>query len=431
MPAKKIFYGWWVTASAFVTFGLAVGLPYYNISFFYDYFSKAYGWTLPEITLGFPLAALPTIFLGPLLIHRFSPRKLIMVGTGLTCIAFLLWGNMNGSIWVYWGIWVIYTTGYILSGPPAHQIMISQWFRKKRGMAMGILYVGVGVVGFLGAKLGKPLTESLDFHKALMILGCLVLLAWPFAIFVLRDKPSEKGLYPDGADTPPPEISAKPRSFKDLMSRYSFWLLVAGSMCSIGSIGAVNFLMKLVFWENIDPSLKGTPAAQEMINSTWQQAQMIILLSSIGGRLLIGGLSDKFNKKWVMTISYFMSAATIPILLTVRPPATPWVFAVLFGFAMGADYMLIPLMAAEQFGVNSLARAMAIILPANTLSQTWFPYLTSVLQKHFGNFTTPMYIVFIVGVLSGVSIALLPRREKDMPNEALPVQDAGRTEAKR
>jgi MFS family permease len=187
--------------------------------------------------------------------------------------------------------------------------------------------------------------------------------------------------------------------------------------------------MKLVFKENMDPSITDPEQAQILLNSTWRSAQMIILASSIGGRLLIGGLSDKFNKKLVMTGSYFLSALTILLLITVRPPTTPWLFAILFGFAMGADYMLIPLMAAEQFGVNSLARAMAIILPANTLSQTWFPYLTSVLQNYFGNFTYPLYIVFAVGVMSGVSIALLPKREKD--DEALQVPEPGRAEAQR
>ena len=52
---KKSFYGWWVTAAAFITFGLSVGLPYYNISFFYDYFEKTYGWSKAQITFGFPL----------------------------------------------------------------------------------------------------------------------------------------------------------------------------------------------------------------------------------------------------------------------------------------------------------------------------------------------------------------------------------------
>jgi MFS family permease len=416
---KKPFYGWLVTAAAFVTFGFAVGLPYYNISFFYDYFAKTFHWTAPQITLGFPLAALPTIFIAPLLIHRFSPRKLILGGTLLTCIALVCFGLMGPNIWIYWGIWVIYAIGYMLSGPIPHQIIIAQWFRTNRGKAMGVLYVGVGVMGFLGSYLVKPLTEHLGFHNALMIMGGMVLLAWPLALFVLRDRPAEKGLYPDGAAEPSAEVSAKPHSFGYLLHRYSFWLLVFGSMCSIGSIGAVNFLMKLVFDAQMTVS-RTDPSFQPLLNSTWRAASMIILASSIGGRLIIGASSDRFPKKWVMVISYFLSATTIPILLSVAPPQTPWVFAVLFGFAMGADYMLIPLMAAHQFGVNSLARAMAIILPANTIAQTWFPYFISVLKQYFGNYTIPMYTVFGVACLSGLSIALLPRKEKEEEALGLP-----------
>ena len=78
---------------------------------------------------------------------------------------------------------------------------------------------------------------------------------------------------------------------------------------------------------------------------------------------------------------------------------------------MGADYMLIPLMAAEQFGISSLSRAMAIILPANTIAQTWFPYFTSTLKQKFGNYEIPMYLVFAVAVASAAAIAMLPRPE--------------------
>jgi MFS family permease len=418
---RKTFYGWWVTLAAFLTFGIAVGLPYYNMPFFYDYFQREFHWTKGQITFGFPLAALLTLWVGPVLVPRFSPRKLILAGTALTCAAFLGFGTMHGSLTVYYGLWFLYTVGYILSGPIPHQLIISHWFRRNRGKAMGILYVGVGLIGFLGSYIVKPLTEGTNFHTALIVWGVLLFLAWPLAIFVIRDRAADKGLYPDGDSHPPAENQAESFSFGYLLRHYSFWLLLIGSFCSIGAIGAVNFHMKLIF---LDQGLTD----QALLNSTWRVASMTILATSIAGRLAIGGLADRFSKKWVMTATYFIVAATIPMLLTVSRTRSPVAFAVLFGFGMGADYMLIPLMAAEQFGVNTLARAMAIILPVNTIGQTWFPYFVSLLQERFGSYTIALRAVFAVSIIGALAILLLPRHHQQ--DEAFRLQNSGRATAR-
>ena len=401
------FFGWWVTIASFFTFGLAVGVPYYNIGFFYDYFQREFGWTRSEITLGFPLAALITLWVGPLVIHRFSPRKLILIGTALTAVALLGFGKMGNVLAVYYAFWVLYTIGYIFSGPIPHQLIVSQWFRRNRGKAMGLLYVGVGLMGSLGSFLVKPLTENFGFHTTLMILAGLVLLSWPVVLFVVKDKPSDIGQFPDGDSGPPAEAAIQSRTFRELLSSYPFWLLLIGSFCSIGSIGAINFHMKFVFLD--EGYQKGAG-----VDSAWRLASILILWSSIGGRLLIGGLADRFSKKVVMTVTYFLVAGTIPLLLLVRPDNEMFLyaFAVMFGFGMGADYMLIPLMAADQFGVNSLARAMAVILPVNTIGQTWFPYFVSVLREHFGSYSWAMGSVLAVALTGALSIALLPRQSK-------------------
>jgi MFS family permease len=150
---------------------------------------------------------------------------------------------------------------------------------------------------------------------------------------------------------------------------------------------------------------------QKILNSTWAVASSLILWSSIVGRLAIGHLADLFSKKRVMTATYFVVVATILLLLAVSParPASLYVFAIVFGFSMGADYMLIPLMAAEQFGVNTLARAMAVILPANTLGQTWLPYFVSGLREHFGSYRVPMLVIFGIAMLGALAISLLPQ----------------------
>jgi len=421
---KKGFYGWWITAAAFCTFGIAVGLPYYNMPFFYDYYEKTFGWSRADITLGFPLAALFTLWVGPILVHRFSPRKLILAGTAFSCLAFLGLSRMGPELWFYYGMWFLYTVGYIFSGPIAHQVIISQWFRKLRGRAMGITYVGVAVFGSAGSFLVKPLAESLGFQGALMVMGFLILLAWPLAIFLLKDRPAEIGQHPDGAAQSPADVNVKPREFGYLVSKPAFWLLVIGSCCSIGAIGAINQHMKLVF---LDQGYKD----QEQLNSVWRTASVLILWSSIAGRLIMGWMADRYTKKYVMAATYVLVAATIPLLLLVRPEQELYiyVFALLFGFGMGADYMLIPLMAADQFGVNTLARAMAIILPTDTIGQTWFPYLIARLRVSWGGYDNALLLVFAMALIGAVAIMLMPKQgSKD---EVLHVSDAARAPAGR
>ncbi len=394
-----------MAAVAFVTFGIAVGVPYYNLFFFYDYFQSSFGWSIEQITLGFPLASLLTIWAGPLLIPRASPRKLIVLGTGLTAIAFVGFGLMKGSLAVYFVLYFIYTVGYICSGPIPHQLLVSYWFHKKRGTAMGIVYVGVGLFGGLGSFFVHYLTKHFGFRIALTSLGGLMLVAWPLAFCFLRDRPADVGQYPDGTDQPPADVKVSPLAWGSLLHSKSFWLLLIGSVCSIGSIGSINTHMKFVFRD-------AGFSSQSVLNATWTQASVMILWSSIIGRVGIGYFADVFSKKRVMTITYFIVAVTILLLLSVTPArhTSVDVFAIVFGFAMGADYMLIPLMAAEQFGVNSLARAMAIILPANTIGQTWCPYLVSFLRQHFGSYVVPMSVVFAIAMAGALAIALLPRR---------------------
>jgi MFS family permease len=418
---RKRFYGGWITLATFVTFGLAVGLPYYNMPFFYDYYTKpvsegGFGWDRPSAILGFPLAVLFTLWAGPVLVHRFSPRKLILAGTLLTALAFVGFANMTGELRVYYACWFLYTMGYILSGPIPHQVIVSQWYKRRRGFSMGVVYCGVGIFGSAGSYLVKYLANNYGFQAALMAIGACVMLAWPIAILILRDRPADIGQNPDGDAAPSAEAKAQPREFNYLLRHPAFWLLVVGSFCSIGSIGAVNFHMKLVFK---DQGFED----QTYLNSIWANANVLILWSSIAGRLFVGWIADKISKKLVMAVTYALVAATIPLLLLVRPeqPHLMYVFAVLFGFGMGADYMLIPLMAAEQFGVNTLGRAMAIILPTDTIGQTWFPYAVARLQVSTGSYGSALTAVFILAAIGALAIMLLPRAKKE--DETLHVQD--------
>ncbi len=420
MPTINKFYGWRIVAAAFVTFGVEIAFFFYATPFFFDYYrDNIEGATRSDIILGFPLGALLTLWVGPVLVHRFSPRWMILIGTGLIAVCYVLFGTLANSLWVYYAIWFFFVAGYIFSGPIPHQVIISQWFRKKRGTAMGITYVGVGVIGALVVPyVAKPLTDSMGFPAVLLAMGPMVLITWPVVLFIMKDRPSDVGQYPDGDASNEAATKILPSPFRDMLRRPAFWLLAIGSFASIGAIGAIFANMKFILEDQgfLDQTARDAAHAE---------MSKIILFSSIAGRLMMGWLADRFPKKYVMFVTYLVVAGSIPLLLKVTPDSMGalYVFAVVFGFAMGADYMLIPLMAAEQFGVNSLARAMSIILPTDTIGQTWFPFFVAlVAESWMGTEANPNYFaglmfVFVVAMLGAFAIGLLPKYGRE--DEAL------------
>lgn len=418
MPeSKKPFFGPWIIASCFITFGLSTGFPYYNISYFFDYFRDGHSWTAALVTTGAPIAVLLTIWMGPVIVPRVSPRKLILIGTSLTFLSFQWFGRLGGSEYEYYAAWCLYMAGYFLSGPIPHQIIISNWYKRRRGMAMGVTYVGVAVVGALCNRLAPYLTDSLgyDYTEALQWLGCLMVVVWPIAFFVIRDKPADMGQLPDGgasealaeAQAAPPAAASQEgvKSFGELCRRLDFWLLLLGSAASIGSIAAVNFLMKFVYEEQgfVDQAER---------NAVWADASFTYLMSSILGRLAAGWLADRLPRKYVMLATYVIVALAIPLLFLVRPeqPNMVYLFAVVFGLAMGADYMLIPLMAADRFGLPSLGKAMSAILPSDTIAQFWNPRFIASLAAQMGGYAKALWAVFGLAALGALAIGLLPRR---------------------
>jgi nitrate/nitrite transporter NarK len=281
---------------------------------------------------------------------------------------------------------------------------------------MGITYVGVGVIGAAGNKLGPWLASQMHYTEALQYMSFLLFLAWPLALFVLKDRPQDIGQLPDGKESAPaaagapakPVLAEAPKSFGDLMGKPAFWFLLVGSAASIGSIAAVNFLMKFVFEEQgfTDQSAR---------DAVWSNASVTVLISSIAGRLLAGYLADRLPRKLVMLATYVVVAVAIPVLFLVTPenPGYVYLFGVVFGFAMGADYMLIPLMAADQFGLASLARAMSAILPSDTITQFWFPTMVAALRTAWGGYGYALWAVFGLAMFGAAAIGMIPRKDHE------------------
>ena len=156
-----------------------------------------------QITLGFPLAALLTLWVGPVLVPRLSPRKLILVGTGFDGWRFWASAPWAEALGWYYAFWFMYTMGYILAGPIPHQLIRSHWFRKSAARPWGSCMLESAVGASSGTLMVKPLTAMhelpyrADGHRAVDVPRLAA-----GALWCTRTSPRTWGSMPDGDAQP-------------------------------------------------------------------------------------------------------------------------------------------------------------------------------------------------------------------------------------
>jgi len=387
-----------VTITSFLALFAIVGIALYGLPFYYDYMVRELGFTRTQVTSG---NALSKLIVGPLFgffagwfVDRFGPRKLMLGGIVMAGVALVGLGNMS-TLSMFYFFYLLNALGYVCAGPLPNQVLLSRWFDKSRGKAMGIAYLGIGIGGALVAQLSALLARQYGWRMALTSLGVLiVVIAFPLALFV-KESPSgtPTGLKPAASPEPIGWVLRSPR----------FYLLAIGSMCSIGAVGGANQHLKLLLGLDLHFT------DQQVAN-----VASLILISSLAGRLLMGWLADHFPKKYVMLLIYLIVAAGISLLFFASVPGLIYLFAVVFGIGLGGDYMIIPLMAGELFGVKVLGRLMGIVLTADGVAEAAAPMLVGRLRDELGTYGVAFIVLLILALVGSIAIGLLPKKTVDV-----------------
>ena len=136
-----------------------------------------------------------------------------------------------------------------------------------------------------------------------------------------------------------------------------------------------------------------------------------LLVSSLAGRVIVGYIADRYSRKNVMALFYLLLAVAIPLLFAAQRPAAVWGFALLFGFAMGADYMLIPLVTADCFGLPALGKLLSLIIMGYSLGQWFVPWLAGRIFDAHRNYDLAWILMATAAVLGAALIyAIAPER---------------------
>jgi MFS family permease len=380
------------TGTAFTVLFCIVGLALWGLPYYYDFMVEQFGWTRAQVTSG---NALSRLVVGPLfgfaagwLVDRFGPRRLMLAGIVMAGAALVGLGSIS-SLSMFYFFYFLNALGYVCGGPLPNQVLLTRWFEKSRGKAMGVAYLGIGLGGAVVPWLSHYLVEHFGWHAALPSLGLIVFaVAFPLAFFLKEPQPA-----------PCPTAVAGNVRLRSAFASPSFCLLIFASMCSIAAVSGTQQNLKLFL--TLDVHYAQAQAARVL---------SLVLAFSMAGRLLMGWLADHLPKKYVMVVIYLIVAAAIPFLFATASPPFMYIFAILFGIGLGGDYMIVPLITAELFDVQLLGRLLGVILTAGGIAEAVAPWIVGHIRDVTGSYYQGFLLLIAISLLASAAAALLPKR---------------------
>lgn len=380
-------------STSFVVLFSIVGVALWGLPFYYDFMVQQFGWTRAQVTSGNAISKLvigPAFgFIAGWIIDRFGPRRVMMAGILMAGAALVGLGWVS-TLSMFYLFYFFNALGYVCGGPLPNQVLLTRWFDKARGKAMGFAYLGIGLGGAAVPWISNALITRFGWQASLRYLGfAIVVVSLPMA-FLVKEPPPLK----NQTLRAPPDVRA---AFKST----SFYLLTLGSMCSIAAVSGTQQNLKLFL--SLDRHFSQSAAARVI---------SLILTFSIFGRLLIGWLADRFSKKHVMLLTYFLVAAGIPLLFLGKNALALYVSAAIFGTGLGGDYMIIPLIAAEIFNGQMLGRLLGVILTAGGIAEALSPWMMGYLRDTTGSYFASCIVLVIVALLGMAAVLGLPDRRK-------------------
>ncbi len=213
---RPFFYGWVIVATLAVTETVSYGILYYAFAIFIDPMRAEFGWSSSAVTGAFSLALLISGFSAPLVgmwLDRRGPRLLMTAGSVVGTMMVLAWSRVD-SLLPYYAIWLgmgfaMATTFY----EPAFATL-TRWFERDRRRAIVYVTLVAGFASTIFLPVASWLEERYGWREALValavVLGVMTIL--PHAL-VLRRRPEDLGLHPDGAAAASISVSASSTAF--------------------------------------------------------------------------------------------------------------------------------------------------------------------------------------------------------------------------
>lgn len=380
----RVFYGWVIAGAAFFTLMVTNGLTFAGITVFDESLLREFGWSRGTLKFRDLLTMGLAGVLSPLagaIADRHGVKALMASGAGLLGVALLCYGRIGGVIEMY-VIHVLFAGVLASCGIVMAVILVSRWFVKRRGVATGIAMVGTSMGGALFPALGAWLIGAYGWRTSLMLYAVFPALLLLVIFFLIRERPSDMGLRPYGADanTGGAGPVAGGMDFADAVRTRTFWVLaVAGSMTFYAILGISAHLFLHLRGQGL-----GVPEAARGLS--W------LFLMGLTGKFLFGYLADVFDHKRVLLVNLAIMLAGSLALASMNQSLF-WPFVVCFGLGWGGIYTLLQLLTMDAFGLKAAGRVLGTRTVIDALGGGFGPWITGWLFDVTGGYQAPFLLV--------------------------------------
>lgn len=394
-------YAWVVLASGMVITATSSGVRQ-AFAVLIDPLVEQYGWSRASISLAYSLlflASVPLALMGGRLADRYGARKLILASAFLFVAGMLLTATMT-QLWqfyLYYGVLLggVGSTVFNLTLP----VLLTHWFHKKAGLALGLLWSAVGTGPIFSAPIFRWLLTTVGWGETFTLVGVVGGGLIFSATLFLRSHPRDVGLraYGEEAGWGSPQAAEVRVSLGAVRATPAFRYLML-----IHNMGCVSHAIPLA--HGVSMALRaGVPG---MMAAGVLSA---ISFASLVTRFTVPMLTERLGGRRILSLALLAQSAPILLLLGAREPWSFYTFAILFGLGFGGEMSGFPIINRQYYGAHApLNTIYSYQMAGAMLGMAFGGWLGGALFDLTGAYTWSILASAIAGFATLLPILLLP-----------------------
>ena len=388
---------------------IASGINFHGFGNFIIPLGREFGWSRTTISVIFSAARLESGLLGPIegwAVDKFGPRRLILVGIPLMGLGYIGLSFINGLLAFFFVYVFMIALGNSLGMSTPITAAAANWFNKRRGLAFGIMWSGVGLGGLFVPAVGW-LVENYGWRTAALVIGIFIVIIGPPVASVMRHRPEQYGYYPDGIEPEGARDSqgrtrpiradlSNDFTAREALRTSSFWFLTLSIMARSLVSGGIG-LHLVPFFVDLGAS-----------NVTAAALAGSVGLMSIPGRFGLSALGDYVNKRYVMAAS--LAVMSVSIIFMARAPDVAAVIPVLivFSASQGGISVIPQSLIADYFGRRAYATIQGFRSSIQMLGIIAGPIISGYIFDTTGSYTNA-FLGFSAAALLSMALVFMAR----------------------